>query len=55
MYTMKKSGDFYCIIEENTNLIIKKLKNKIKAQYYYSHFKKGGGYNGFTPNFILKK
>lgn len=45
----------YKIVEENTKLVIKESLKKNEATYLLNRLNQGGGFNGYTPAFLLEQ
>ena len=54
-YIIKNIDNKYLIVETQTNLIIKTFKNIKQAKTFLKHLNFGGGFDGFTPPFMLTK
>ena len=54
MYEIRRHGDAYKIYEKNTKQYIVKTKFKKKASDILSNLKKGGGFEGTTPRFMIQ-
>lgn len=53
---MTEDNDFvWCVIEENTDQIIKVFSFEDDASSYCSFLNDGGGFDGFTPQFVLQE
>ena len=48
-------GSNFTVVETATDLIIKTYKTLREAKSFMRHLNLGGGFDGFTPEFILKK
>lgn len=55
MYEIRRHGDAYKIYEKNTKQYIVKTKFKGKASLILNNLKKGGGFEGSTPRFMLQE
>lgn len=54
-YSLKKIDNKYTIIENQTKLEIKSFDNNNSARKILKHLNFGGGFDGFTPPFMLTK
>ena len=45
----------YIVHEKTSNQFIERFKTKNEAKKLLKHFNMGGGFDGWTPEFILKK
>jgi hypothetical protein len=56
MYTLKQKMDTFSIIEEkhNEKSIIISSKDRDKMRNLYKNMKRGGGFSGWTPNFMCE-
>ena len=48
-------SEFFFIVEEATKHVINAFLFKDEADKYYGFLNSGGAFNGFTPEFVLKK
>ena len=56
-YKIRKSSDdrtTYEVLEMTTDQVIKTCANVHSAQVAKTHFNGGGGFDGWTPTFILQ-
>lgn len=56
-YKIRKSSDdrtTYDVVEMTTDQIVKTCANVHSAQVAKTHFNCGGGFDGWTPTFILQ-
>ena len=51
---MRRHGDAYKIYEKKTKQYIAKTKYKNKANIILDNLKKGGGFEGSTPRFMIQ-
>ena len=54
MYEIRRHGDAYKIYEKSTKQYIVKTKFKKKASDILNNLKKGGGFEGATPHFMIQ-
>ena len=54
-YIVESSSNQYNVIETHTNHLIKTCKAYKDAKELMRHLNLGGAFDGWTPNFILKK
>lgn len=54
-YKISKVNDVYELIELSTGELIKKNRSYAKVNKMKTFLENGGGFDGFTPNFIVKK
>lgn len=52
-YKVISKKNKYCVLETQTNLIIKKFNNNKDARNLVKHLNFGGGFDGFSPPFVL--
>jgi hypothetical protein len=50
-----ENGKFYSIKETETDHIIATFKKSVDAKKMAKHLNLGGGFDGWTPNFFVKK
>ena len=52
-----KDKSMYDVLEESTNQVIKSFPGDqfLDARKFMRHLNLGGGFDGFTPSFLLKK
>jgi len=55
MYTIKKNGTKYLIVEQATNNVVKVYFNERDAKKTHNILNNGSGFRGNTPNFFLDK
>lgn len=53
--TSEKNCPIFNVIETTTNQIIKTFMVEKEAKQFLRHLNFGGGFDGWTPSFILKK
>jgi hypothetical protein len=53
--TSEKNCPIYKVLETATNQIIERFKTQKDAKDFMRHLNLGGGFDGFTPTFMLKK
>lgn len=53
-YTIKRTADDYQIVERDTSLVVRVCPDVSKAQIVKTHLNRGGGFDGWTPAFILQ-
>ena len=51
----EKNCPIFNVIETTTNQIIKTFMTEKDAKQFLRHLNFGGGFDGWTPSFILKK
>lgn len=54
-YKVIKDNFGYNVVETKTEQIIKVLETQAEAKKLMKHLNLGGGFDGFTPNFFVKK
>lgn len=54
-YKMQEINSGYVVFETMTNQIIKTFQSREKAKRFLRHLNLGGGFDGWTPTFLLKK
>lgn len=54
-YRIEATEDSYTIIENNTGHTLEVLDNETEAYKRLSWFNMGGAFDGWTPEFVLKK
>lgn len=54
-YKIEEGNGFFYVKETITEQIIKCFSNKETARKFMKHLNFGGGFDGFTPAFFLKK
>ena len=54
-YKVIKIGETHCVEEKNTGYIIKSFDNQSDAKKYMKFLNLGGGFSGFTPEFMIRK
>lgn len=54
-YDIHRSNNKFVVFETATNYNIKSFDSRKKAFEYCCFLNSGGGFDGFTPEFILKK
>jgi hypothetical protein len=52
-YRLEPLDNCFVIIEAQTDQIIKMFNTKEKAKKYLRHLNLGGGFDGWTPSFLL--
>lgn len=55
MYKINKKGSEFIIIEISTGSVLKRAKTYDEIKAFYNLLKKGYGFVGHTPNFILNE
>jgi hypothetical protein len=50
----EKNCSIYNVVETTTNQVIKTFKDHKDAKEFMRHLNLGGGFDGFSPTFILK-
>lgn len=55
MYTVKRCGNNYVLIEESTNLKLVERKLKKEVLTFLEYCDNGAGFNGSTPDFMKLK
>jgi hypothetical protein len=53
--TSEKNCHIYNVLETTTNQIIKTFTQQKDAKNFMRHLNLGGAFDGWTPNFMLKK
>ena len=48
-------GHFFDVVETNTNQIIRTFTVHQEAKSYMRFLNLGGGFDGFTPNFLIER
>lgn len=51
----EKNCPVYSVLETKTEQIIQTFMQRDEAKGFLRHLNLGGGFDGFTPNFLLKK
>lgn len=54
-YIIKKSGDYWDVIETQTEQVVKTCINPCSAQVIKTKLNNGYGFDGWTPAFMLSK
>jgi len=54
-YTIKKNGDAWEVHETRTEQVVKVCSTVCEAQAIKTHLNCGGGFDSWTPSFILEK
>lgn len=54
-YKLIKTNKNWCILETHTQQCIEYFDCFIRAKKRLKHFNFGGGFDGFTPSFVLIK
>jgi len=54
-YKIVRRKKQYCVLEIETNMIIRKYNYRSSASSLCQHLNLGGGFDGFTPPFILRE
>jgi hypothetical protein len=54
-YVVKNIDDKFCVYETPTEQIFKTFYNESEAKTLKRHLNFGGGFDGNTPSFFLKK
>lgn len=54
-YKMYVIGSEYLVVETLTNQVIKSFYSREKAKKLLRHLNLGGGFDGWTPTFFMKK
>lgn len=54
-YKVVWQDNVYNVLEEETNQVIKQFLRKVDALKVSMFLNNGGGFDGWTPSFILKK
>lgn len=54
-YDISRNKDTYNVLEKQTGYNIKSFSSQKKAFEYCCFLNSGGAFDGFTPEFILKK
>jgi len=52
-YVIKKNGDFWDIVETQTNQVVKSCTTPCKAQVFKTNLNLGAGFDGWTPSFFV--
>jgi hypothetical protein len=52
-YMIKKNGDFWDIVETQTNQVVKSCINPCTAQVFKTKLNRGSGFDGWTPSFFV--
>ena len=52
-YKVLWHNNHYNVVENNTDLVLKRTKNKNVAIDFCDFLNRGGGFDGWTPEFIL--
>lgn len=53
---MTEDNDFiWCVIENKTEQLIQAFAFEDEAEYYSEFLNDGGGFDGFTPTFVLQE
>lgn len=53
-YVIKKNGDFWDVVETQTDQVVKSCATPCKAQVFKTSLNLGGGFDGWTPTFFVK-
>lgn len=53
-YTIKRTAGDYHIVERDTSHVVCVCLDVSKAQIVKTHLNRGGGFDGWTPAFILQ-
>jgi len=53
-YYIKSVDKTYCVIESATNQQIGKFETRKKANEFRDFLNSGGGFDGWTPEFVIK-
>lgn len=54
-YKIVNRGDKFCILETQTDQIVKICDDKKVAKKYLKHLNLGGGFDGWSPSFMNNK
>lgn len=54
-YKVTKVGETYCVEEKETGYHIKTFNNESEAKKMMKFLNLGGGFAGFTPEFMVRK
>lgn len=54
-YEIKKNGKLWEIYETRTKQVVKTCSSSTKAQILKTHLNCGGGFDSWTPAFMLQK
>jgi hypothetical protein len=53
-YKVKNNSNIFEVLETTTNQVIAKFPTQKEAKDLLRHLNLGGGFDGWTPSFILK-
>lgn len=53
-YRVEQNGSFFCVIENETELVIRKCSKEKNARDTCRNLNLGAGFQGFTPSFFAK-
>lgn len=53
-YKMKVDNGVHQVLETSTEQIIETFKDNKECRKFMRHLNLGGGFDGFTPQFVLK-
>lgn len=54
-YKIVRRKKQYCVLEVGTNKIVRKYGHRSSASELCQHLNLGGGFDGYTPSFILSE
>ena len=54
-YKIKNEGNLFEVLETATQYVIGSFNTQKEAKEFLRHLNLGGGFDGWTPSFVLKK